>query len=430
MEKIKNNDEPDLERRKFLKNIAYTGAAATIAGGAIGAYLGQRDTENQPSESHREQFPRDLEDKFEAHLESKKMIWLINVDEIVLCDENNQVLSEPIPFQDFIVDRVKKTSSGANLVTKYRLAPAPKNEKGEYIIANIPGEWLDYVKAIYAKHLSIPAESIQQINVTTDFLKALSEPDEPELVEGIENGEINSNLDILSYFGTKEVRGAEEYNRIEYVSRFVSFTHPSISPLVERELRELLPAICAKESKFNDDLVSPAGARGICQFMPEVWEGLGYGPYGDFEPFTKQVEALSRHIDNICKELHSNGVEHILKNDIRPLFLSQEGYEQHFLLPCIINSYNTGAGRLRSAIGEFCNEPEAIYLNERYGESDNKNLFYDIVNFAEESKVDSLKKYGPASFAYPFHVYAAREVLLESGLLNQEQENSVTIASN
>lgn len=39
----------------------------------------------------------------------------------------------------------------------------------------------------------------------------------------------------------------------------------------------LLAAQCRWESSFNPYAVSPAGAKGIAQFMPDTWREIGYG---------------------------------------------------------------------------------------------------------------------------------------------------------
>ena len=62
----------------------------------------------------------------------------------------------------------------------------------------------------------------------------------------------------------------------------------------------LLKAQVKQESNFNPDAVSPAGAKGIAQFMPATWEEWGEGDV--FEP-EKSIEAQAKYMAHLKRYL-------------------------------------------------------------------------------------------------------------------------------
>lgn len=55
----------------------------------------------------------------------------------------------------------------------------------------------------------------------------------------------------------------------------------------------LVKALIETESSFNPNAISPAGARGLCQFMPKTWKQYGEGDI--FNP-EEQIKACCKYL--------------------------------------------------------------------------------------------------------------------------------------
>ncbi len=413
-----------MDRRAFLRNSL--AAAGTVAIGAVAAKsIYEHDTGTHPAVSPEvsqeieidppteniETFPYvNGSEKFEKMAAGYAVWWTMPRTSIAFFDKDNAPVGEPVPFQDFEADKIV-TKNGKEIQVKYLYTPVKKDESGAYSIGSIAPEWSDYVEERFAAEHGMTTDELTRTNVAQDFISAFSQTDEPELQKGIRSGEITTNLDIVHYFGDKPVRGAEKFSRIEYVRQHLEFHHPRMSDTVKSELRQLLPALCAKESKFNDDLVSDAGARGISQFMPSTWNGLKLGEYGERQPLATQVVAMGKHCDNIYSEFMTHEVEEALDLHIEPLFPSREAFERDFLVPCMINAYNPGAGTLRTALREFLKVTDTSDFIEKYHTNIGKDVFFAMNRFALESDTGLLAEYKERSAEYVSYIYALRDIL-------------------
>lgn len=426
-------DNPD--RRNFLRNgAAWTGYAVVVAGLVETvhehpeAFFGTDEQSGTllPTEVTAEtaEVLSGGSEQFENRMSGYAAWWTMSRTTLLFVDSNNVPVGEVVPFQDF-VDKKEVTKDGQKVLVDYLYTPVVKNDVGEYAVGNIAPEWSNYVERIHAEKHGIAPEDLTRLNVAEDFERALSQSDEPELQAGIITGEIKTNLDIIHYFGDKPVRGAEHLSRINFLRQSVVFKNSRMSADVQAEVRDLLPAVCGKESKFNDDLKSSEGARGISQFMPATWSGLGMGEYGEFQPLITQVEAMGKHCDNIYNELMSDGVEDLLESCIVPLFPTRAAYERDFLVPCMINAYNPGAGTMRRAVKEFLRMNDPSDILERYKSQVGKDVFFELNQFALESDIGLLASYGPESAAYVPVIYALRAVLQ-----NEVTEESIRVAAN
>ena len=104
-------------------------------------------------------------------------------------------------------------------------------------------------------------------------------------------------------------------------------------------------------------------------------------------------------------------------NERVPKFAPDESNpsQRDFLVPCLINAYNTGASRLSKAISEFV---IAGAVEKKMG---GKDAFVRLSQFATESKNESLKEYGPQSSAYTYHVYALRNLFYKNRWIPDER---------
>ncbi|MEI2784437.1 MAG: lytic transglycosylase domain-containing protein [Candidatus Nanopelagicales bacterium] len=76
---------------------------------------------------------------------------------------------------------------------------------------------------------------------------------------------------------------------------------------------ELLAAQIDQESKFTPDAVSPAGAQGIAQFVPETWQRWGQDLTGDgvADPFNAKeaIDAQARLMCFLIFEANTSGID-------------------------------------------------------------------------------------------------------------------------
>lgn len=86
-------------------------------------------------------------------------------------------------------------------------------------------------------------------------------------------------------------------NSSEFHSAFDKFGVP-------RELENLVVA----ESRLNPNAISPVGAVGLWQFMPETGKGFGLSvdnDFADFKDFSKSSNAAARYLRHLFNMLHS-----------------------------------------------------------------------------------------------------------------------------
>lgn len=74
---------------------------------------------------------------------------------------------------------------------------------------------------------------------------------------------------------------------------------PSAPPMLSAKVperypsRQLLDALAFVESSNNPRAVSPAGARGLYQFMPDTWGDVMTGPFTQaFDPVSSEIAAV------------------------------------------------------------------------------------------------------------------------------------------
>jgi hypothetical protein len=256
--------------------------------------------------------------------------------------------------------------------------------------------------------------------------------------ESMDSNEIHSIMDIVYYFGDKDVRDGDGLSRIEYLKEHLVFD-ASLPEEIQTELRFLAAGIAGEESRFRDGIKSSANAGGIFQFMPETVDGLGYGHFVRYEggkavalksiPYTVQVEMLGKHLSNIYKELYGH-LDTSEIDQIQQLFASEKDFNTFFLTPVMINAYNTGAGRMSKAIKEFATPDRVFEMHEKYNETVGYDLFHDLTEFAEISNKGSLSGYKIASASYTVKVFGYAKSIAEG--YDAYKQNAVTyeVASN
>ncbi len=213
------------------------------------------------------------------------------------------------------------------------------------------------------------------------------------------------DLALTLEYANKPVVGAENYTREEYVREAIVFkewneeTRTGVPLVVQDELRDVLHGLCAQESRFNASKESSAGAKGILQIMPNIWKYYGGLP-GEETSLVKQVEIAGLFISDIYKQLNHRLGEETLEK-LRAQFVDEDSFQLDFMVPLVINSYQTGDGRMAEAV--------QLYLDKTTLDktTQGKELFVAITDFANNSEEGKyLKGYGDDSEDYTKKVWA------------------------
>ncbi len=393
----------EISRRNFL-----FGAGSALGIGAL-SYKLWRDYHDEQRESYApelsiEPAPRpkqEVEDNpteaFMAEVAGYEAQSYLRHDEVLFVDDAGAPIGAPIPLEP--IDGVD---------------PGEKDEHGLFI-HGVSGSWLRAARERLQEEYPEASFTIdpdrylpRQMNMTATIARALElGADEPDLVAAIKAGEVVSYVDIVRYFADKPVVGAAEHTRAAYVREEIEFgSHVSAS--MEQPLRDLMPGVCMQESGFNNAVVSPVGARGIFQFMPNVWSQDYERSDADYNSLKIQTETAGEHFSRIVHQLtYFAGADKL--QVLRAHCEDDRQYEQEVLIPLMINAYNAGGRRMGEAIAQFLNtherEDRLHELSSGYG------LFKQISDFAYHADDGVLAEYGVEARPYVMQVVARARVL-------------------
>lgn len=376
----------DQSRRKFLLSAGTLGASALV-GTALYQYL----EEEAPAGNMVEGVIENIENREGVRFESEQMGYMaeakLESNQIIFVDENNLPVGSPVNFSDAIPDTL---------------------QPGGVAISPPPYSWRkDVAEKLGADNSSAGRQVDRSHNVALEFKSALNYRDEPDLVAQIKSGEVKSFLDIVNYFAQKSVRGIDaEMSRVEYVEKEFRLSEkvPDIVRAeLEHEIKSILPGLCAQESKFNNSLISPVGAKGIFQFMPKTWAGYGKKE-SDLNSLTEQTEVAGLLMSDIFRQLmhHSDESSLLMARD---LFSSQSDFLRHFITPLMINSYNSGSSRLAAAVNQFF--VPGRNLEGLVG----KDVYLAMSDFAQGEEKGILREYKNDAREYVSRAYALSRVL-------------------
>ncbi len=317
-------------------------------------------------------------------------LLLLRGNEVQFVDEENAPIGDPI---------IVETIDGVD--------PGPLDERG-LPIEGIRSAWLDAARLRLKEsypHLTVDldADLPRQLNVVAQFRSALAQEDEPELVAGIQSGQIETYHDIVSYFADQPVVGAEEFSRFEYIKDQVRFSE-AVPRAVTAELASIIPALCIQESGFNNDLESKAGAKGIFQIMPDTWNEYCPDPER-IERLTTQVEVASQFFSDLYQQLQYWIGEPQLEM-LRIMAGSDDRFYREVMTPLLVNAYNAGARRLGEAVSRYLAENDVL---DDFGEP--FGLFQRIADYAIATDDGVLANYGPEARKYVPQIYGHREAI-------------------
>jgi len=205
-------------------------------------------------------------------------------------------------------------------------------------------------------------------------------------------------------YADRRVVGAEDYTRSEYVAEQIKFTKwneetgEGVPPVVEAELRRLLPGLCAQESRYDASRVSRSGARGILQIMPNNWKAYG-GKLGEETSLVAQVEVAGRLFSDMYRQIQARLGDDVL-SELKGHFSTEEAFQRDLMVPVLVNSYNAGDGRLADAVISYLHD---TMPNDRPA---GKDLFTKISDYAYKNQTGKLEGFSDHSMNYPYQVEA------------------------
>jgi len=403
----------EFTRRGFLTG---TIAAGAVALSATKLGNGERQPDVQPEPAPVEEVPEesleeitDSNERFDKEISGYKAFTLLKKDEVLYLNADNEPVGEPVVLEEFDSELPEGVTVQEGQAPIYHYSIGEVDATG-LPIGSIPPRWLNYKQAeLQAMHPD--NEITRRMNVIADFQAAHREDDEPELVAAIESGEIDSYDEIVSYFAEKPVRGAEEFNRMEYARSQIEFRsepeegRPAVPELVQSEFRKVVPGLFAQESKFNAGLTSSTGAKGLAQIMPETWEEYR-GTQEVSLSMVEQLDVAGKLIsDNYHYITHFAGEEAL--GLLRMQFDSEEDFDAQLIVPLMINAYNAGGPLIGIAVKKFVEETPSEDLLS------GKDLFLQFADFAQQSNDGSLDIYKVHAREYVSRVYGNVAMLEE-----------------
>ncbi len=348
-------------------------------------------------------------ERFDKEISGYKAFTQLQKNEVLYVTAENVPVGDPVILEDFTGELPEGVTVPEGQAPVYLYSIGEVDETG-LPIGKVPPRWLDYKQAqLQAEY---PDEIIAgRMHVIADFQAAHREADEPDLVAAIESGEIDSYDDVVSYFAEKPVRGAEEFNRMEYAQSQIQFRseaesgRPAVPELVQTAFRKIIPGLFAHESKFNAGLVSQTGARGLAQIMPATWEEYT-GTQEVSLSMIEQVEVAGKLIsDNYHYIVHFAGEEAL--SVLRARFASEEDFQSDLMVPLMINAYNAGGPLIGIAVQKFVSQTPTEELLS------GKDLFLQFADFAEQNNEAELDMYKEHARGYVSRVYGNVAMLEE-----------------
>lgn len=339
-------------------------------------------------------------------------------DEVLFLNENNEPVGEPQRFVDFV--DTKPNFSGDYLYT-----PGSADETG--ILTEVPTrEWREYVqKRLQAEH---PDQEIVHDLNTIHFFRESYELGDPQLRQKIESGEIATRDQVYEYRIQQSFPGANGQNRVEYLQNNVTFRNAleevpgvpgaekvPVPPLVQEELRRLLPGLFAQESGFRENAINDkTNATGTGQFMPETWERYT-GTDEVSMNYADQVEVLGPMVSDVYdRVLDKIGVDALAK--LRSLFETEEAFLESLIIPATISGFHTGPDRIAEAVRRYT---DSVQIDDMPA---GKDLFLAIATYGALSNEGLLSGFKEESKEYVTQVYAIADVLEEK--FSQTQSNT------
>ena len=415
------------------RGLIFGGAAAGV-GLAVGAgtlLSARKDSEHFPEEAElvfesQEEAPKE---GFERHVESYRVLYgTLTRNEVVFLKEDGS------PYEATTIERVDSDEVVDGIVIR-DIDPIGRDGTLNQI-------WLDYHRQkLVAEHggTYVSGDSPRQMNilgVVNNFANHHLDNAFPNLSAEGRQEYIDSLtfMKIVTYFAhnSHQELGIGSVSPLEYLrahvldrERELQTTHmqerrrksPNQRDLVInaetqrlwRHFPRIIPALAAQESQFNNGAASDADANGMLQFIKSTWHELGY-PSGS-RPLPLQLEGLDRHM-----RIAYSYIEGPARRHFRSYFSSDSDFIDNFLLPVLINTYNSGHDRLIDVMNWFA-ENHLAEGKPFYGQTfKGRELYHHMAHTAAEAaphldeetkkKYDKLSGYRKDSNEYVERIFA------------------------
>lgn len=392
------DEVPNPGRRRLLFGAGALGATVLTAG-----FAGKLILDNSSSRNSAES-PESLENVmvggFGKHIEGyTAMYGSLTRNQVLFLDE------EGAPLETVTLEAITVIEDGVEVVIE------PGERANGFITqeSGISQRWLDAQRQRLARQHDIPyveGVSPRQLNIIPMLRSAVER--HPALAEGKSLDELTF-MDIVRFHGTirEQNLGVGDTSPLSYVRAHIldnidTLPSPEMRDLWE-EFPVLIPALGAQESQFNNDAVSPRNARGIFQFMPGTWQELGHRAE-DIASLPKQISSVDRHMRQIYRKITGSQTTASLEK-IKTYFSSEREFRKNFLLPVLLNSYNSGQGRMVDVINWFADHhiSEHIPLGTRF---EGKDLYHLMTHTAALSDHSLTSGYQRDSSEYVERIYA------------------------
>jgi hypothetical protein len=276
-------------------------------------------------------------------------------------------------------------------------------------VGNISASWLNAARARVCSTYGVPCdieESKPRVRSTIRLIR--------DSERYFDKQEIRPETfsDIVKYMGGKDVLGeASGTTHISYAHNHFG-QNIDIPHILEKKIAQLLPGLIAQESQFNDRALSPVGARGMMQIMPDTQRRMGYGTTP--LTFQKQIELSGKYFENAYKELSAKNNDDFTHITNEFFAGDTESFDTFFLAPVLINTYNSGTGRLSRVITWFRDKyPTRESISEI--SSGSKGYKYDVyaamAHFASENTTTETSGYKEHSSEYFSRVFALANIV-------------------
>ena len=296
------------------------------------------------------------------------------------------------------------------------VSPGPLNDEG-VITGPFNPRWLQEArKDVLERHPEVQADISKDEPRQTNTIALLR-------IANKKNPELHAKtlLDVVRFYGDKKVNGIDEnLTRIEYIKKYIG-QEVAISPdpiqpnnpfrkfdlpkSILAELKRIVPGLAAQESQFNNESFSSAGARGIFQFMPDTWEDTFKRvnlsvPNDDL--LKNQLEGVTLYFLHSYHEFLKRCPEALTRVKMEFFDGDEDAFDKYFFTPILINSYNSGTGRLASVLSWFLQTfPSKEALRQQIG-SYPDGFGYDVyATMAHEARArKAIPGYGNDSSEY------------------------------
>lgn len=318
------------------------GSAAVVAGNA---YLYNKYTnesvsseeiddimdESEPNLASSEMIAEDLESPvFDSVLESREIQFGgLRRDEVLFVDKFGRQITEVWPLTESVGLTLEE------MTWRYQ-GGGP---------AGIPGTWTKQQEAYISEQRKIPVAEIGMLHVYQDLAKTSQE-------------HMQSQVESVYQNAVTPGEGGESI--VSILQRECKFQN--IPPHIAAMLEPAMIGIAAEESRFTQTKVSPAGATGVLQIMPEV--AAKYAENNHLENFdisdlSNQILVAVDHVET-CYRLLTKNLEEELAYFTEVYFNGNTAsMEKYLLVPLVINAYNCGQERVIDLVEWFTD----VYIN-------------------------------------------------------------------